>query len=382
MDIPVGKSPDIELVGRGPVALALALWLVRQGFEPARIAVDTSAIKLPEALAARSLALSAGSWQLLARICRLPEAARITRVVVSMSGHAGRARLDAAESGLPALGCVVRYAGLIEALRQAAAPLGFAAPATAPAPTVDVGAGPGLVVHAEGQPGPDAQTREFDQSALVAEVELAPPSGAADAGTAGGIAYECFTPHGPLALLPLPEPGRHSLVWCGRPEDGERRLVADETDFLDELSRLAGLGLVATRLCSPRQLAPLARRRRETTVAEHEVWIGNAAQALHPVAGQGLNLGLRDAFELARELGRSQRPGAADGNRAPWPAALARHRRHRRVDRSVTVGITDALARLFTVPALAPWESLALGLLDLHPTLRQRLAKQMMFGRR
>ena len=367
---------QIQILGRGPVALALGLWLTRQGFDPARIALDTADSPLPTSLGARSLALSAGSWQLLARICAPPESAPIVRVEVSLSGRAGRTRLSADELGLPALGRVVRYAALVSTLRAAAAPLGFAPPAEAGRPVrADT-----LVVHAEGQPGDDAQTREFDQTALVAEVELAAVADPMRDATA----FECFTQGGPLALLPLPEPGRFSLVWCARPDEAARRSELDDTAFLAELSQWAGQGLVATRLCSPPQAAPLARRQRRTTVQGHEVWIGNAAQTLHPVAGQGLNLGLRDAFELARELGRD----AARTDTRPAPptavldATLARYRRSRLTDRQLTVGLTDALARLFTVPALAPWQSLALGALDLQPRLRRHLAQQMMFGRR
>ena len=106
-----------------------------------------------------------------------------------------------------------------------------------------------------------------------------------------------------LALLPLPEPHRHALVWCDRPEDCRRRAAMSTADFEAELSRAFGSGLGRLALASPRHVAPLVRSVRRETFDGHRIMIGNAAQALHPVAGQGLNLGLRDAFELAQALG-------------------------------------------------------------------------------
>ena len=118
--------------------------------------------------------------------------------------------------------------------------------------------------------------------------------------------------------------------------------------------------------------------RRVTAVTDPEVWIGNAAQALHPVAGQGLNLGLRDAFELARDL--------ADNEYAQRPAAVSqvldRFAGRRRMDRGITTGVTDLLASAFTWPLARPLQSALLTTMDLLPPVRKPLARTLLFGRR
>jgi 2-octaprenyl-6-methoxyphenol hydroxylase len=125
-------------------------------------------------------------------------------------------------------------------------------------------------------------------------------------------------------------------------------------------------------------VAPLSRIRRIDSARGREVWIGNAAQSLHPVAGQGLNLGLRDAFELARALADNE---FADDPSA-WERLLARFAARRRVDRAVTTGITDLLASAFTWPLAWPVESALLTAMDLAPTLRRPLSRALLFGRR
>lgn len=360
-------APRWRVVGAGPVALAFALFAVRRGVPAATIVLDpppADDAPVPPALAARTLALSHGTAQLLARVAPLPAAGRIARVEVSLRGHAGRTRIVADDLGVPALGHVVRYGPLLQALRSAARPHRFASPA-------DEGATDALVVHAEGDAGADADTREFGQSALLGEV-AAPQAPPALAGTA----FERFTPEGPLALLPLPEPGRWTMVWCGPAERCDARRTSDVDALSAELRERFGDALGPLRVEGPLVVAPLARRARRATAGAREAWIGNAAQSLHPVAGQGLNLGLRDAFELADALA----PVAVRG--APLPAALEGWRRGRRLDRTVTIALTDLMAASFTWALARPLQSPVLAALDLLPPLRRPLAAHLMFGHR
>jgi 2-octaprenyl-6-methoxyphenol hydroxylase len=359
---------SIALTGAGPVSLACALFLVRRGIAPSRIALDAAGAppSIPEPLARRSLAISHGSRQLLDRIARFPDHGRIARVEVSMAGHAGRTRIGGEDLGAPALGYVVRYGALLQVLRDAAMRMPWAQGAQhriADAATDTV------IIHADGDPGDDARVREFDQCALLGEVRVPeePPSRAE-------VAYERFTDAGPLALLPLPEARRRALVWCDTAEHCEQRRALSPAALAAALQQRFGAALGPLQPEGPLTVVPLIRRVRTRQDSAHEAWIGNAAQVLHPVAGQGLNLGLRDAFELAAAL--------ADADRLGMPArqALERFRRQRRTDRGLTVAITDLMARSFTWPFARPLQSPLLAALDLAPALRRPLAAQLMYG--
>ena len=353
----------VRIEGRGPVGMALALFLSRQGFDAGSISIDAAPADLPPSLAARPIALSLGSWQLLSRVAALPQAAPILKVDVSLRGHAGRTRMLSSDLRAPALGYVLRYGPLHDALSDAlAARLASSSPASGAAPQ------PALTVIADGDPGGASRVRDFDQAALLAEVVVERDG--------HGTAFERFTDEGPLALLPLPEARRYALVWCGRPTNSQRRTALLPGEFDAELLAAFGDALGTLRLDSDRVLAPLQRRVRAPEADAPKVAIGNAAQSLHPVAGQGLNLGLRDAFELAQRLGDLRAAGR------PLADAAARFGRARRADRRLTIAATDALAQAFTLPAVARLESLALGALDLAAPARDRLAAMLMFGLR
>ena len=354
------SMPRIRLTGTGPVAMALALWLRRQGIGPGRIDWFRQVRPLPEAVAARAIALSAGSVQLLERVMSMPRAATIQDVDVRVDQHPGSLRMAHGEHGLPALGRVVRYGELVVALDAATTAAGFGPAAAEPDDK------PAIEICADGDTGADAAVRKFEQCALLAELEaeLERP----------GIAFERFGADGPLALLPLPESNRHALVWCDRPEACHRRADLPAAEFEAELGRAFGSSLGKLRLVSPRHVAPLVRSLRRETFDGQRVMIGNAAQALHPVAGQGLNLGLRDAFELAQALGDASNSAAA------LREACARHARARQRDRLVTIGATDRLAVMFGQPAVRAAASLLLSTLDLVPPARRGIAKGFMFG--
>lgn len=364
----------IAIEGAGPVGMACALFLRRLGVDSRRIGIALDAAVMPPALAKRTLALGLGSWQLLSRVIALPVAAPIQQVEVSMNGRLGRTRIDAADMKQQALGYVLEYQALQRALNEAAVAAGLgASPSIPDASAQACAAAPLLRINAQGDTGADADERDFNQSALLAN--LACPH------LTGGVACERFTREGPLALLPLPAAGRFALVWCGPPETTAARAAMSEERFVADLIERAGPRLTGATLVSPRVQAPLLRRRRDALVDGDQVWIGNAAQALHPVAGQGLNLGLRDAFELARAIAPLFTRDAA-----PEPVqlrqALARFAQDRASDRKRTISITDTLASVFSVRALRPFESIALAALDLSGVPRRALAATLMYGNR
>ena len=207
-----------------------------------------------------------------------------------------------------------------------------------------------------------------------------PLLGEVEAPQAGGdhlqTAFERFGENGPLALLPLPQSRRWALVWCDRADRCETRRADDPARLSAELQSRVGDRLGPLEVCGPLGLARLSRRARRQVATPNAVWIGNAAQSLHPVAGQGLNLGLRDAFELADSLADLQRSGSR------LPDALQSFERRRRADRLLTIGLTDLMAESFTWPLIRPLQSGVLGTLDMLSALRAPLARQLMFGRR
>ncbi len=356
----------VRVIGSGPVSMAFACFARRQGVAAERIELDRVPGPPAPALANRTLALSLGTWQLLARIAHLPRAAPIGTVDVTVSGLPGRVRLTARELRVPALGYVVRYAALLAVLERGLDAAGLHDAGTRESRPLPA---PPLVVHAEGDTGADASELAFAQSALLAEVEVE-----ATGGSQLLPAYERFTVAGPLALLPLPEARRYSLVWCASPEASERRASLSPDALAAELQDAFGWSLGRLSLAGTPIVAPMVRRSRRRIAGAREVWIGNAAQALHPVAGQGLNLGVRDAFLLARCLGEAQSSGADEST------ALANYAKARRLDRSGTIALTDTLARIFSLQPLRPLQSLTLAALDLLPSARSGLARQFMFG--
>jgi 2-octaprenyl-6-methoxyphenol hydroxylase len=373
-----GLNKPVAIVGGGPTGLACALLLARRGL--------ASAVVEPRALDAaqrdrRLLALARGSWDLLQPLlgAALPPHAPITEVHVSSAGEFGVTRLSAAEDGGPPLGATVHYGALLAALDSAAQAQrlidlrrGRRAAAVAQKPDrVEVALDDGspidaaLVVHAEG--------------AVPATAAEAPPwaltTGLSLHGPAPGTAFERFTRAGPLALLPMPA-GRGpawSLVWCADEHTVQRRLALSDSAFHAELQDAIGPRLARiTALGGDRAGYPLPARRRERLVEHRAVWLGNAAQTLHPVAGQGFNLALRDCAVLADALA-----GGGD-----VVGALALYARRRRADRSVIDSVTRLLPPLFATRAapIAAARMAGLAALDLLPPLRRELAQLLMFG--
>ena len=406
------KPLHIAVIGAGPVGLALALLAARM-LPHAQISLfDARPADRDVAADARTLALSLGSVQLLERLgaWAAGRAEPIREVWVSQQAPAlalpgwlgtPEVRLAASALGVPMLGAVLGYGALVAPMQRAWQALAAAEPARLhsrfgaavvalkdlPA-AVEVDAGVAerfdLAVVAEGGVFADNQAadlrHDYRQDAWVGSVTLA--------GGRPGLAVERFTRHGPVALLPLPAAPSHdaaglaraSLVWCVPRDDDAVRELSDAqraavlgTMFDPAVGRIAS---VSSLKCFPLGLA--AQR---TLVRGRQVRIGNAAQTLHPVAGQGLNLGLRDAFALAMAL----RDAVHSQGAAPdLDAALSRVAWQRAPDRWAMIAATDFLARSFTwqAPGIGTLRGVGLAVLDRVPLLKTALARQMMFGRR
>ena len=343
---------EICIRGAGPVGCVLALLLHQAGRSVALIERQRAA---PAAL--RPIALSqasrlilerVGAWQALA-------ATPIDAVHVSQQGGFGLTRLSAADAGVPALGYVVEYevllGTLLDRLRRERVPIRSAADASL------------LVVHAEGSSS-DSTEKRYRQEGLVALVTARP--------AAAGTAWERFTPEGPRALLPLR--GRYGMVWGMSAGRAQLLCGAPEAVFLAALAQAFGRRAGEFVAVGARSCAPLALRVRPSRVGERTAYIGNAAQTLHPVAGQGLNLGLRDAWDLAQVLRDAEDPGEA--------RVLTRFAAMRKVDAATTVRVTDFLAGAFlgANPLAGLMRGFALTALDICLPARRFLARRMIFG--
>lgn len=398
------KTLRIAVIGAGPVGLALSLLAARQ-LPGAQVALfDARAADRDVSGDPRTLALSLGSIQLLERLGAWDgaRAEPIREVWVSQQSPVLAApawlgtpevRLKAADLAVPMLGAVLAYGALVAPMQRAwetavaAEPARlasrFGTPVNALKDLVDgveVDAGVAeafdLAVVAEGgvfgeQKSLADLTSDYRQDAWVGTVTL-------EGGTPG-LAVERFTRHGPAALLPLGD-SRSALVWCVprhddpvRGLDDAQRIAVLNTVFDPAIGRIAAI--------SPLKCFPLGLTAHRSLVRARQVRIGNAAQTLHPVAGQGLNLGLRDAYALATAL-----RDACDRSRAApdLDAALSRVAWQRAPDRWAMIASTDFLARSFiwNAAGIDTLRGVGLAVLGRLPWLKGAVARQMMFGSR
>ena len=390
---------DLLIVGAGPVGLALALALKDAGLD---IVLADARAREAVARDPRDLALAHGTRLTLQRLGvwdGLPTTA-IQHIHISHQGGLGRTLIDAAEHDLPALGYVAPAGALAMALRKAVDAAGI--PVFDETEITNLAAGEDDVIASlagTGRPAPTLRARlaacaegglragdpnvvehDYGQHALIADIQVA--------GGHRHKAFERFTPQGPVALLPKGE--GYALVHVARPETADELLALDDAAYLARLqahiggrTRLTGVG--------PRLRYPLVLRYRRSTIAQRTVWLGNAAQTLHPVAGQGFNLALRDVWALADTLRRArerpaQRP--VDAGAPPFDAGaaaiLASYANARGLDRLGTIRFTDTLVRVFSndFGPLRHARGAALFALDLLPPLRNFVARRMMFGAR
>ena len=379
---------DILIQGGGPVGLACAAWCLQKYPEAKITLLDRNPLDDADLAAAdsRGIALSHGSKILLDTIHAWPsECADIHRVHVSQAGRFGRALMTREELQQDALGHIIRYRDIHLALRQALRVIQKTSPNFVWQHIQDdhepSSNNAKCIVHAEGglfktQDWVESG-RDYGQSALVGlvEVENAAPH----------QAWERFTAEGPLAVLPSHYgPNILNLVWCGSPESSQYRLQLNDVEFLVSLQNAFGSRIGRFLKISDRRLYELGLNYRKQITKDNEVWIGNAAQTLHPVAGQGLNLGLRDAYLLAEKLVEVIARPTEEHSLVNIQHALENYAQSRKIDRTATIGLTDFMARVFT-SNLAPVvlaRGLALSALQWLPPVKTALARQMMFGRR
>ncbi|MEX3526726.1 MAG: UbiH/UbiF/VisC/COQ6 family ubiquinone biosynthesis hydroxylase [Burkholderia sp.] len=385
---------DIAIVGAGPVGLALAGWLARRSATQALSTVLVDA-RDPSSSAGdpRAIAVSHGSRVLLGALGWPADATPIRHIHVSQRGHFGRTLIDRDEHGVDALGYVARYGSLVDTLARAVrgTEVQWLTSSTARAPqqdaegvtvTLDTPQGERVLrvralVNAEGGlfqdtprdgDGDTRHRRDYAQTAIVGTVSVSAPK--------PNVAWERFTAEGPLALLPTGGAGQadYALVWCCSPAEAARRAALPDEAFLEELGIAFGERMGRFARIVGRAAFPLGLAAAPTLVKGRIAIVGNAAQTLHPVAGQGLNLGLRDAHTLADAI----------SEHGTTPLALAAFNARRALDRRLTIGATDTLARLFTIEsrALGALRGAALSALEFVPPLKTAIARQMMFGQR
>lgn len=382
------QDVDVAILGAGPVGSALALLLAGDARHPDRIGVlhsDRASVYGHETHAdPRVLAINHGSRVLLESLGAWPSrAAPILTIHVSQRGRLGRTLISHDEFVVPALGYVVRYADLHQSLLTALANSGVRLLKGETAQierqqdglayirqgTLSLTAK--LAVMADGHPQSEAK-RTYKQMALITQAIASRPK--------EGWAFERFTREGPLAVLPHPgRPGMQSIVWCCKPERAASLQRLDTTTFSDALSETFGSRLGRLEVEGGIHAFPLTLNLDPEPVHGITVAIGNAAQTLHPVAGQGLNLGLRDAGMLARTL--RDWLGGHPGNVAQLLSDFARDRRP---DRQLTANLTDIMSRVFTTqsPLVEHAGGLALLSLDLVTGLRRPLARHLLQGLR
>jgi len=380
---------DVAIVGGGMVGASLAAGLLGTGRRVLLVeAVPFGALAQPSfderttALgnASRRIFEGLGVWQELA-----PEAAAIRAIHVSEAGRFGAAHLSAAEQGVEALGYVVPNRVLGAALWQRlarAAELELRVPAEVADVVIDDTAVRFQVVSAERREavtahlvvaadgahsqiraaaGIGAAIEDYDQVAVVANVASDAPH--------EGNAYERFTPAGPLAVLPLAD-GTLAVIWACRSADAPAVLALDDAAWLAQLQARFGWRAGRFVRAGRRASYPLRLARAASPLATRTVLIGNAAQALHPVAGQGFNLGLRDAAMLAEVIANA----SGDVGRRDL---LERFAAWRDGDRGGVVRFTDGLVKLFgdTRPGVALLRNLGLLAFDLTPAAKSALAR-------
>jgi 2-octaprenyl-6-methoxyphenol hydroxylase len=380
---------QVVIQGAGPVGLACTIWLLKNHSDLKIVLVDKNPAS-DDFLAnsdIRGIAISEGSKQLLESIESWVEyAPAIHQVHVSHKGHFGRTVMSRDEIGQEALGHIVRYRDIVLSLRKQLRTLQFQAKYFTWLSDIDEVlqitevSSQACLIHADGglfheQSAKDIH-KDYGQSALVGwlEVDDITPN----------IAWERFTQDGPIAILPHHQGATtKNFVWCAPKETIDRLATLPDEQFLNELSQAIHLPIGQFLQVHDRKKYPLGLNLKKHIVLGREAWIGNAAQTLHPVAGQGLNLGLRDAYTLAMCLNTVFARPSSDLSK-DIEAILMQYQKQRSTDRQATIRVTDLMASVFTsnfLP-LVIGRGLALSSLQWLPPIKNQLARQMMFGQR
>lgn len=390
------SSCDVLIVGGGLVGASLAAALRGSGLSVLVVEAFPLRAAGQPSFDERSTAIAWGSAKVFQRLglwsAMAGEASPIHRVHVSEVGGFGVTRIDRAQQGVPALGFVVPNramgAAFAEMFERSSGDAELLAPAELVGLSQDDGAvqatvrcgdaeqrirarvlvaADGAASRARSLLGVGHREHDYGQTALISNVAPGRPH--------RNVAYERFTPAGPVALLPFGE-RRCNLIYTVRHADAEAALALPDQAFLESLQARFGWRLGRFSEVGPRSAYPL---KLVLSDADHEgrvVMIGNAAHSLHPVAGQGFNLGLRDALALAELLTDAARAQSDPGA----PELLARYAAWRRRDQRNVSLFTDALARVFstTAPGTSLLRSLGLLAVDLLPPLKRGLAAATM----
>lgn len=381
---------DVLIVGGGPAGSSLGLALQGAGLDVVVLEAQPDVGDVDDP---RALALSYGTRLILQQLDtwrRVRAATPIETVHVSQRGGFGRTLLTAKESGLPALGYVVNYPDLASALHAKAleAKLAYLSGATVTALRTGADSaeaefdfeGQGhqvrarLLVLADGGrclgllPELRQSVKDYHQCAVLARVKSEQPN--------RHTAYERFTPWGPIALLPCGD--GWAVVWTASTEEAGELMALDDQEFLDRLHHRFGDRVGRFTATGKRASWPLHLKRTRPVTASHLAVIGNAAQILHPFAGQGFNLAVRDSWELADEILKTP---AADIGGEPM---LKAYRSRRSRDTGGGIAFTDSVLSLFTNdnPALKLGRGLGLTLLDALPGAKPLVLNRLIYGAR
>ncbi len=385
----MNDAADVVIIGGGPVGAALALALSGSGLEVTLLEARPAGERASDP---RPLALSYGSRLILERLgvwAALAPVTAIDRIHISQQAGFGRAALTAAEARLPALGYVADYmqlhATLHNALQDRGTALRYITGANVSAirdveavSEVEFTAGgvqqsvrARLAVAADGgalDGVADMRSVDYRQSAVTTRLHSELPH--------RNTAFERFTSGGPIALLPSGDD--LALIWSAEHEQAQALCGLAPAEFVAQLERHFGKRLGALAIEGKRSLFPLALRYVTQVTKKRAILIGNAAQTLHPVAGQGFNLGLRDAWELAEEALRCGREALGE------PGMLKAYAARRRLDRGGGIWFTDSLVRMFSndIAPLRAARGAGLVLLGCVPPLKNFVVRRMTFGAR
>ncbi|WP_070970356.1 2-octaprenyl-6-methoxyphenyl hydroxylase [Vibrio sonorensis] len=384
------KQFDIIIAGGAMAGMTLAFALHHHSKGRLKVAVveayQAENIEHP-GFDSRAIALSYGTVDLLNNIGLWKDishvATPIEHIHVSDRGHAGMTEIAREEVGVPALGYVVELAdiGRIYAERvKGTASITQYCPAqvetverSVESVTVALNNGESiqakLLVAADGaistcceQVGLPLNEHDFDQVAVIANITTEEAH--------LGRAFERFTESGPVALLPMSE-GRMSLVWCLRPEKAKQMMALDDSNFVSELQEAFGWRLGKIEKAGKRASYPLLLRFREQNTSHRFAIVGNAAQTLHPIAGQGFNLGIRDVMTLSEEISTQLDDAGA------YPV-LSCYSKRREGDRRATIELTSSLVHLFSNDylSLRIGRNLGLAAMDSLPLLKSPVLKR------
>ncbi len=377
---------DVAIIGGGPVGAALALALQGNDLNVILLEARESAISSSDP---RALALSYGTRLLLQRLGAwnsLQNVSGIKVIEVTQKNSPGHTTLRAEEMKVSEMGYVLPYTALYGALQQAlhqsditsvyGAAVSDLSSSNESASLIYQHQGrehtlaARLAVVADGgkllEASHPPQVQDYGQSALIAHVTSAQPC--------NGAAFEHFTPQGPMALLPYLD--GYELVLTASHDAAQDMLTWNDASLLQYLQEHFGNRAGAFTGVGKRSCYPLRLKRAPDITLPHTALIGNAAQTLHPVAGQGFNMGIRDAWELAQVILDSAPENIGSA------AMCAEYRKSRRIDRNAGIRFTDGLVRIFSndLPLLGHVRSAALMLLDCIPPAKKFVARRMMFG--